>query len=93
LREKIEVATDETFRKDQASAAIITATGERYAAMIEHASGTVDNPMSDDTIEAKFIANASAAVGAERAQKIAALVWRLDTLTDVRSVVELCADS
>jgi 2-methylcitrate dehydratase PrpD len=93
LRERIEVSTDETFRKDQASAAIIITTGERYAAMIDHASGTVDNPMSDDAIEAKFIANASPAVGAERAQNIAALVWRLDTLTDVRSVVELCAGS
>jgi hypothetical protein len=87
------VSTDETFRKDQASAAIITAAGERYAGMIDHASGSIENPMSDDAIETKFIANASPVVGAERAQKIAALVWRLDTVTDVRSVVELCAGS
>jgi 2-methylcitrate dehydratase PrpD len=91
LREKIHVAAEETFRKDQASATVVTVTGERHAAMVEHASGTIDNPMSDAAIEAKFIANAAAAIGAESAQKIAALVWRLDTLADVRVVVDLCA--
>jgi 2-methylcitrate dehydratase PrpD len=93
LREKIDVVTDETFRKDQAAAAIVATAGEHHTAMIEHASGTVDNPMSDAAIEAKFIANATPVVGAERAQEIVALVWRLDTLPNVRTVVDLCAGS
>ena len=91
LRQKIDVTTDENFRKDQASVTIVSTTGERHVAMIEHATGTVDNPMSDAAIEAKFTANAAPAIGAERTQKIAALVWRLETLADVRVVVDLCA--
>jgi 2-methylcitrate dehydratase PrpD len=93
LREKIDVVTDEALRKDQAFAAFVTTTGKRHETMIEHASGTVDNPMSDAAIEVKFIANAAPIIGAQRAQKIPALVWRLETLADVRIIVDLCAGS
>ena len=46
--------------------------------------GTIGNPMSDRAIENKFFANAAPVVGAERARQIAATVWKLDTLADVR---------
>jgi 2-methylcitrate dehydratase PrpD len=91
LRGKIEVATDETFRKDQAFAAIVTAPGARHETTVEHATGTVDNPMSDRAIEAKFMANAAPIIGADRAQEVAAHVWRLETLPDARIIIDLCA--
>lgn len=91
LRSKIDVTTDESFRKDQAQATLVTAAGERIEAQVAHASGTVDNPMSDRAIENKFLANAAPAVGDARARQIAAMVWRLETLRDVREVIGLCA--
>jgi 2-methylcitrate dehydratase PrpD len=91
LRGKIEVKTDEGFRKDEAQATLVTAQGERVEAHVAHASGTVDNPMSDRAIENKFLANATAAVGEERARQIAATAWTLDKLPDVRALIALCA--
>jgi 2-methylcitrate dehydratase PrpD len=91
LRGKIEVTTDESFRKDQAQATLVTTSGERIEARIAHASGTVDNPMSDRAIENKFLANAAPAVGDERARQIAATTWKLDKLGDVRALIGLCA--
>jgi 2-methylcitrate dehydratase PrpD len=91
LREKIDVTTDENFRKDQAQAAIVAMSGERHEAHIAHASGTVDNPMSDSAIETKFIANAVPIIGADRAREVAARMWRLETLPDVRVIIDLCA--
>jgi 2-methylcitrate dehydratase PrpD len=91
LRGKIEVTTDESFRKDQAHATLVTASGERVEAHVAHASGTVDNPMSDRAIENKFLANATPTVGDKRARQIAAMAWRLDQLTDVRELIGLCA--
>ena len=91
LRGKIEVTTDESFRKDQAQATLVTASGERIEAHIPHASGQVDNPMSDRAIENKFFANAAQAVGDERARQIAATAWKLDKLGDVRDLIGLCA--
>ena len=91
LREKVVITTDENLRRDQAQAAIVTASGERHAADVAHATGTVDNPMSDGAIEAKFLVNATPVIGAERARELAASVWRLDTLADVRTLVALAA--
>jgi 2-methylcitrate dehydratase PrpD len=91
LRGKIEVTTDESFGKDQAQATLVTAAGERIEARVAHASGTVDNPMSDRALENKFLANATPVVGEERARQIAATTWRLDKLGDVRELICLCA--
>ena len=65
--------------------------GGRHEAHVEHASGTVDNPMSDAALEDKFLANAEMAVGGARAREIAETVWRLERLPDVRELLRLCA--
>jgi 2-methylcitrate dehydratase PrpD len=91
LRDKIAVTTDENFRKDQAQAILMTTSGERIETDVAHASGTVDNPMSDRAIENKFLANAAPVVGDDRARQIAAMAWRLETLADVRELIALCA--
>lgn len=79
-----------SFRKGQARALVI-AGGRRYEAVIEHASGTADNPMSDAAIEAKFLANAEPVIGKERAHRVAGLVWKMDGLNDVSDIAALCA--
>jgi 2-methylcitrate dehydratase PrpD len=91
LRGKIEVVVDETFEKDEARAAIVPVSGNRIEAHIPHASGQINNPMSDRAIENKFIANATPVVGEERARQIAAMVWKLEALGDVRDLIKLCA--
>jgi len=91
LRRKVTVETVENFGKDEAKATIVTASGERHVVHIPHASGTVANPMSDAALETKFLGNAGAAIGSERAKKIIDLAWRLDALTDVRDITQACA--
>ncbi len=90
LRRKVQVIGDETLRKDEAWATVVA--GElREEVHIPHASGTVDNPMSDAAIEAKFIANATPALGAERARRAADLVWSLEKVADMRELLALLA--
>ena len=91
LRRKVTVETAESFGKDEARATIVTAAGERHTVHIPHASGTVANPMSDAALETKFLGNAGAPIGAERAKKVIDLAWRLDTLADVRDITQACA--
>ena len=86
----LEVTPDETLAKDQAAATLVAA-GETIEVRIEHASGTVENPMSDDAIEQKFLANATPVIGAERARRLAGTVWKLETLSDAGKIVRLCA--
>jgi len=91
LRGKIEARIDESLEKDQATATLVTMSGERIESRIEHASGTVANPMSDGAIEDKFMANAVPIIGEQRARQVTAAAWALDALADVRDVLKHCA--
>jgi 2-methylcitrate dehydratase PrpD len=91
LRRKVHVVVDERLRRDEAHVCIVDADGVRHETHVDHATGTVDNPMSDTALEEKFMANAELPVGEGRARDIAKAVWSLDTLDDVRELVRLCA--
>ncbi len=90
LRRKVTVTTDDALRTDEAYATV-TANGKRFEAGVAHASGTVDNPMSDAALERKFRANAGPAIGAAKTNQVAALLWRLETVADVRTLTALLA--
>jgi 2-methylcitrate dehydratase PrpD len=90
LRRKVQAVADETLRKDEAYAAVV-AGGARHEAHIAHASGTTDNAMSDAAIEAKFLANATPAIGEERARRAGERVWTLEKCADVRELIALVA--
>lgn len=90
FRRKIQVTTVDTFRKDQARATLLTLGGKRHVVDVAHASGTADNPMSDQALEGKFLANATPVVGAARARQIADRVWRLEAESDLRHLIALC---
>ena len=47
--------------------------------------------MSDAAIEAKFIANATPAIGGERAKRVGERVWSLEKCIDVRELIALLA--
>ena len=91
LRDRINVVTDDSLAKDQAQAIVTSTGGETSEAVVEHATGTIGNPMSDSAIEAKFLANAEPAIGKERAGALRDLVWRLDEVSDLREITALCA--
>ena len=89
LSRKIRVATDASLGRDQARASLMLG-GTRHEAFTEHATGTVANPMTDATIEAKFMANAQPVIGERQARELAATVWALDDLDDVGRLLALC---
>lgn len=91
LREIVNVRTDESLGRDQAWACVVLRTGERYEHQVTHASGTVDNPMSDAALEGKFLANTVPLIGEERASRIRDSVWRLEQIEDVGSLLVQCA--
>jgi 2-methylcitrate dehydratase PrpD len=88
LRLKTTAAADATLRSDEAYA-VVVAAGKRHEVHVAHASGTAANPMSDAAIEAKFLANATPAIGAERARRAGDMVWSLERLGDVRELIAL----
>jgi 2-methylcitrate dehydratase PrpD len=90
LRRKVRVTTDDSLRTDEAYAAVI-AGGKRYEASVAHASGTVDNPMTDEAMERKFRANAAPVIGETNTMKVLERVWALHALSDVRELTAFLA--
>ena len=91
LRKLVHIQPVPSFRLDQAAAIVRTGSGATYRSMIEHATGTVDNPMSDAAIQEKFLDNAAPTIGKDRAHKISALVWKLETVSDIGELTRACA--
>jgi 2-methylcitrate dehydratase PrpD len=88
VRRKIKIGVNELLRKDE-TLATLTTGGVGYELHIEHASGTVFNPMTDSAIEEKFKANSMPVVGEECAKRISDMVWSLERQTDVRDLIAL----
>ncbi|MBX9758157.1 MAG: MmgE/PrpD family protein [Beijerinckiaceae bacterium] len=91
LRGRVEVVADESLRNDEARAFLQMEDGRSFDSHVPHASGTVDNPMSDEAILAKFTANATPVIGAEKAARFAELCWKLDSLEDATMLADALA--
>jgi 2-methylcitrate dehydratase PrpD len=88
LRRKVKPIADPSLRRDEAYASLV-AGNTKEQAHVPHASGTVQNPMSDEAIEAKFLANATPAIGALRAMRVCETLRALETLPDMRDLTGL----
>ena len=80
---RIAVTTDPELGRDQARAEVVLADGSVVRHSVEHATGTIGNPMSDAAITAKFMANAAPVLGEARAREVAAMAWEIDGLADI----------
>jgi 2-methylcitrate dehydratase PrpD len=87
LRRLIVVKPAASFRLDQSAATVRTKAGATFEARIEHATGTVSNPLSDEQLREKFIGNAEPVIGAARTRSVADMIGRLDMLTDIGELV------
>ena len=90
LRQRVQVRASPDLRLDQAIARVTSQSGTTTETRIEHATGTVANPISDQALEAKFLNNAAGVIPAARAREIADLVWHLEAVPDIGAIVQLC---
>ncbi len=68
-------------------------TGETVRRRVPASSGTPDNPLSPEAITGKFTANAARALPGEAVDAITAMVDDLESLPDISTLVQACADS
>jgi 2-methylcitrate dehydratase PrpD len=55
---------------------------------VEHAIGSMQNPMSDAQLEGKFHSLADGVIGAERAQAAIAACWAMNQAPSVQSLLQ-----
>ena len=86
LRRKVVATVDDTIDEASADVTAVLTDGRRVHVLVEHAIGSLANPMSDAQLEAKFRGMADAVLGAERCGALIKACWGVGGATDVRAL-------
>jgi 2-methylcitrate dehydratase PrpD len=86
LRDKVTAAVEKGVHEDQARIAIRLKSGKSVEKFVEHAIGSLDRPMSDADLEAKFHGLADGILTRPGADRLMRLCWDIGKLKDAGEV-------
>jgi 2-methylcitrate dehydratase PrpD len=89
-RRKVHAVVDDSIAEAAVRVSALLKNGQRVDVHVEHAIGSLQKPLSDAQLQAKFNALVVPVLGQERADDISRSCWELGTLADVRSLTRLC---
>ncbi|MCS6800864.1 MAG: MmgE/PrpD family protein [Chloroflexota bacterium] len=88
LRRRVVLTPDHSLRKDECRVVLHLQDGTTRERAIPRASGTADNPLSDEALSAKFLALAAPVLGG-RAAQLLDHVWTLEQVSNVADLAPL----
>jgi len=88
LRRKVNAVADGAIDETAADVTVMLKDGRKAHAFVEHAIGSLEKPMSDADLEAKFHGLADPVIGKAKAGALIAACWKLDSAKDVRALCE-----
>jgi 2-methylcitrate dehydratase PrpD len=89
LRRKIVATVDDAIDEAAADVTAVLGDGRRIHVFVEHAVGSLERPLSDSALDAKFSALSEPVLGAARTLQLLAACRRLGELQDVRDLTAL----
>ena len=89
LREADRATVDAAVNEDEVYVSITLIDGTKLATHVEHATGSPENPMSDEALRAKFDTLTAEVFDAGRSAALWDAVWTLDRAENVDEVVRL----
>jgi 2-methylcitrate dehydratase PrpD len=90
VRELVSAVGDPSITEDQARIEVELASGVKLTRFVEQSLGNIHRPMTDKQLEAKFRDQAVAALPTTQVEKAIELCWKIDELTDVGELVQVC---
>ena len=90
LRAKVHATVDDAIHEDAALVTALLKDGRRVEVRVDHAIGSMLNPLSDAQLEAKFDALVAPVLGEARSREITGQWRTLASLADVRTLTALC---
>lgn len=91
MRNKVRAVPDVNVARDEARATITLKDGRQLSAHVAHARGGPDRPLNDEDVATKFMAQAIAHIPAAQAEKVVRLVYALDDIDDMRTLIPVLA--
>ncbi len=86
LRDKVEAVIDDTMRDDEARVTVTLNDGQVVEKHVPHAIGSLERPMSNDDIEAKFTGLVREILDQEKTSNLLALAWSVANLEDASEI-------
>jgi 2-methylcitrate dehydratase PrpD len=88
LRDRVSTVVDSSLHEDQVRIALVTKNGRRLEKFVEHAVGSLDHPMSDKDLEAKFTGLANGVLLPDLQRKLMDLCWSVEGLPKAGAVAD-----
>ena len=89
LRRKVVATVDDSIDEAAADITAVMQDGSRVHVHVEHAIGSLQNPMTDAQLEAKFHGLSDAVIGAARTKDLIQAAWRLGDAHTVQALIAL----
>jgi 2-methylcitrate dehydratase PrpD len=89
LRRKIVASVDQNIDEASVEVTAILVGGRREHVFVEHAIGSLQRPMTDAQLEAKFTALSTPVIGAERTTALIAAAWSIGNAADVVAMTSI----
>ncbi|KQT10942.1 MmgE/PrpD family protein [Ramlibacter sp. Leaf400] len=89
-RRKVQATVDDAIDEAAVQVTAVLRDGRRIDVRVDHAIGSLQNPLSDAQLEAKFHDLVDPVLGAAKADAITRACWALASQTDVRVLTALC---
>lgn len=86
LRDKVSLTVKNDIRKDEAIVKVKLSDGTIIEEHVEHAIGSIDNPVSDEHLSKKFQNTASLTLSNSKINKLLDLIWNFDKLSNLELI-------
>ncbi len=88
LRDRVVATVDRGIREEQVHARVVTKSGRSFEKHIEHVVGSLENPLTDRDLEAKFRGQADGLLDTSESENLLSLCWRVGSLPDAAAIAK-----
>jgi len=86
MRERVQPVIDPSIKTEQVVMTAVLADGRKVSKRIDHAVGSLERPMTDEALEAKFADLADGILPAAQTRELVDLCWNVEKLSNAGDV-------
>ncbi|HJS74410.1 MAG TPA: MmgE/PrpD family protein [Vicinamibacteria bacterium] len=88
LRDRVVATVEPGIREEEVRARVILKSGRSLEKRVEHAVGSLENPLTDRDLETKFRGQAEAVLAASAIHPLLSLCWNVASLPDAAAIAK-----
>jgi 2-methylcitrate dehydratase PrpD len=89
FRSKIKPRVDESVKEEEVIAYAYLKNGEKIEHVVKNATGSIENPMTDQDLARKFKNLTTSIIGAEQSDQLIDQMYKIDKFEDLSLIIEL----